>query len=347
MQESRPRVSLVTSSIPECRLNIEGRIGRGDKMHKILASRRERQLLLLGDAYKPIQGPWPPKKADVGDLHHSSKEFYPHGGLKPGGPGLSEKWISANDASKSIEGARTRERPVQRRAPGTLSEWVLEGEDQGPSGKDPCPGQGTAPALGSASAAEGPGVSEREVLRSKPSQLPRNWVSKRKEGIVIGETGWKLEGRLIEGRPVAQLQEGSGRQEGLIELGKSVEEQTEKALAQLEEELEKQDLRDPPGDDVYNDPGEARVVGSFLIEVLSDRSTQTEAKESALDIRSKWNLNSGCRSDVRREKHGLGDPVHGLCTDPPFRCNLLSRFPVEGRMMSCQVSPPLIGKDCN
>jgi hypothetical protein len=255
MQESRYRVSLVTSSIPGCRLQIERPIGRGNKMHKILASRRERQLLLLGDAYQPIQGPWPPEKADVGDLRFSSKELHAHGGTKPGGPGLSEKWISANDASKSIEGARTRERPVEL---GTCTDWVLEGEDGVPSGQHPYPGEGTAPALGSA---EGPGVLKPEVLRSKPSRLPRNWVSKRKEGIVIGE---ELEGGLIEVRPVARLQEGGGRQEGLIELGESVEEQTERALAQLEEELEKQDLRDPPGDDVYNDPGEARFRDSFF-----------------------------------------------------------------------------------
>lgn len=291
MQESRSRVSLVTSSIPGCRLQIERPIGRGNKMHKILASRRERQLLLLGDAYEPIQGPWPPEKADVGDLRFSSKELHAHGGFKRGGPGLSEKWISANDASKSIEGARIRERPVEL---GTRSEWVLEGEDQGPSEKDPCPEQGTAPALGSA---EGTGVSE---FRSKPSQLPRNWVSKRKEGIVIGE---ELEGGLIEGRPVAQLQEGGGRQEGLIELGESVEEQTERALAQLEEELEKQDLRDPPGDEVYNDPGEARFLDSFF------KYTKRGGGISFLKPfeTGMWALSAG-----RVVKQGLGDSVYGL-----------------------------------
>lgn len=221
-------------------------------MHRILASRRERQLMLLGDAPRGAPSLWPPESAeagDVADLQFSSKEFYTRGpgSAKVGANFLSEKWISAEGPSGDSSQAERRGRGRRSVPSASGLQDVpngLRGNGIQERGKD----NGKAKlVLQPQEDSESDARADREddSLWESAGRDRKNPSTKRvpeKDG-----TETNLDEKLLEvGRQEQSSEVESGRQQTLVEQGEDVEDQAERALAQLKRDSEGEILRESP-----------------------------------------------------------------------------------------------------
>ncbi|GAQ83099.1 hypothetical protein KFL_001350230 [Klebsormidium nitens] len=242
-------------------------------MHRILASRRERQLMLLGDAPRGAPSLWPPESAeagDVADLQFSSKDFFTRGAgsTKGGATFLSEKWISAEGPSGDSSQAERRGKgrlfgpPVS----GLQVPTGLHGNNSQNREKESERSKSVLPLeAGSAVVARAPQGAEIVWETGRNENGPSSELVQGKD--VIGRN---VDENLLEvGRQEPLVEAETGRQEALIEQEESLEEQAERALAQLKRDSEGEILRDPSSSVVEpSGPGSPSLCGSPALSPL-------------------------------------------------------------------------------